>query len=342
MRRALVIPAAAAALALSVVLAAALGPVWIPPGELPALLGQALLGLPAGDAPAAHAVIWWDIRVPRVLLGALVGASLSLAGAAYQGLFRNPLADAHVLGVSAGAAVGAALAFWLQAGFRLGGIGAVPLAAFATALGSLAVVYRLARAEGRVPNHMLILAGVAVGSFLGAVVLIIVLLQQREGNVASPVLAWLMGSLTGRGWEYVRALLPYAAAAAAVLFWHARPLNAFLFGEEQAHTLGVEVERAKRWVAGAAGLLTAAAVAVSGVIGFVGLVVPHAARLLVGPDHRRLLPASALIGATFLVWADTLARLAFAPAEVPVGVFTSLVGGPFFLYLLRSRRREVL
>lgn len=341
MRRALVIPLSALVLVLSLAGAAVVGPVRIPVAEVPALLGQALLGLPAPGVPESHAVIWWEIRVPRVLLAALVGASLSLAGVGFQGLFRNPLADSYVLGVSSGAAVGAALAFTFGWTFALGGIGAVPLAAFAAALATLALVYRLARAEGGVPNHLLLLAGVAVGSFLSAVVLVLALHQERE-RWAAPVLAWLMGSFSGRGWEYVGIALPYFLVAVALLAWDARALNAFLFGEEQAHYLGVAVERARRRVVVAAGLLTATAVAVAGIIGFVGLVIPHAARLLIGPDHRQLLPAAGLIGAAFLVWADCLARTALAPAEVPVGVFTSLVGGPFFIYLLRSRRREVL
>lgn len=339
MGRRAILPLAGAALAVSMAGAAAVGPVPIPAGEIPALLGRALLGRASG-VPESHVVIWWEIRVPRVILAALVGASLSLSGAAFQGLFRNPLADAYILGVSSGAAVGAALALTFGWSFSAGGIGAVPAAAFAGALATLPVVYRLARVEGRVANHQLLLSGVAVGAFLSAVVLILALRQERE-RWAAPVLAWLMGSLSGRGWEYVAAALPYFLAASALLAWDARALDAFLFGEDQAHALGVDVERARLRLAVAGGLLAATAVAAAGVVGFVGLVVPHVARLLAGPAHRGLLPASALLGATFLVWADSLARTAFAPAEVPVGIFTSLVGGPFFLYLLRSRRREV-
>lgn len=341
MRRPALIPLAAAALLLSLGAAAATGSVPIPLGEILALVEEALLGLPASGVPPTHAVIFWDIRLPRVALAALIGASLSLAGVAFQGLFRNPLADAYVLGVSSGAAVGAALAFTFGWRFALGGIGAVPLTAFAAALATLALVYRLGRAGGRVAGHRLLLAGVAVGSFLSAVVLILALHQEKE-HWAAPVLAWLMGSLSGRGWEYAGAVLPYFVAGAALLAWDARALDAFLFGEEEAHALGVDLERARRRVAAAGGLLTAAAVAAAGVSGFVGLVVPHVARLLAGPGHRRLLPAAALCGGAFLVWADCLARTAFAPAEVPVGIFTSLVGGPFFLHLLRSRRGEVL
>lgn len=340
MGRGALVPLAALGLAFSLAAAAAIGPVPIPLGEIPALTAQGLFGRPAAGVPEAHAVIWWDIRLPRVLLAAVVGAALSLAGAAFQGLFRNPLADAYVLGVASGAAVGAALAFTFGWTFRLGAIGAVPVCAFAGALLTLALVYRLARVEGRVPNHLLLLAGVAVGAFLSAVVLILALRQERE-RWAAPVLAWLLGTLSGRGWEYLAVALPYFLAGAALLIWDARALDAFLFGEEQAHTLGVAVERARLRVAAAGGLLTATAVAAAGIIGFVGLVVPHVARLLGGPAHRRLLPAAALLGGAFLVWADCLARTAFAPAEVPVGLFTSLVGGPFFLYLLRARRREV-
>lgn len=337
--RILTIPAAAVFLLVSLLGGAMIGAVPIPLAEVPTLLGQGLLGLPGGGVAPGHEVIWWDIRVPRVLLAALVGAALAQAGAALQGLFRNPLADTYVLGVASGAAVGAALAFIYGWGFSLVGIGAVPIAAFTSALLTLAVVYRLARTEHGVSNHMLLLSGVAVGAFLSAVVLILIQFQARE-NWAAPVLAWLLGSLSGRGWDYLAAALPYVTVGSLMLLWDARALNAFLFGEEQAHSLGVEVGRARLRVAAAAGLLTAAAVAVSGVIGFVGLVVPHVTRLLAGPDHRVLIPVSALLGGGFLVWADCLARIAFAPAEVPVGIFTSLVGGPFFVYLLRSRRRE--
>ncbi len=327
---------AGTALAAAVVSGAAAGSVPISAGDMRA----AIAAVAAGQPLQPEHVIFWNVRLPRVLLAALVGAALSLSGAAAQALFRNPLADPYVLGIASGAALGAALAFTFQAPWHAVGVGLAPAAAFAGALLALGLVYRLGTRGGRIFILQLLLAGVAVGTSFSALVWLVVLIQERRQHLASPIFHWLLGSLAGRDWIYLWAALPYFLLGAGILAWHARELNALLFGEEQALTLGVPVEPLKRRLAFASGLLTAVAVACAGVTGFVGLMIPHVARLLVGPDHRFLLPMAALTGGAFLVVADLLARVLLAPAEIPLGILTALAGGPFFLYLLLTGQRE--
>ncbi|MFB6073668.1 MAG: vitamin B12 ABC transporter permease BtuC [Haloarculaceae archaeon] len=268
------------------------------------------------------------IRLPRVVLGAVVGFSLAAAGTVMQGFFRNPLADPSIIGVSSGAAVGAVAAIVLHLGIPLQAL------AFAGALAAAFTVYLIATRNGETPVATLLLAGVAVQTLLGAVISYLLI---NAGESLNTALLWLMGHLDNSAWGEIEVTLPLALLAVAVLQLHARDLNALLLGEADAHAVGVPVERTKRALLAVSSVVTAAAVAVAGVIGFVGLVVPHVMRLLVGPDHRVLLPTSAVAGAAFLVAADTLARA--GPAEVPVGIVTAAVGAPFFLYLLR--RREV-
>lgn len=334
------LPALGGLAAAVMLVALTVGAVRVPPLRVAALLGEALPALAdagrvqallEGD-PAARIVL--QIRLPRVLLGALVGASLAAAGAAFQGLFRNPMADPYVLGVSSGAALGASLAMYLSLRFQLLGMGSVPLFAFAFAVGAVAAVYLLARSGGRLPVMALLLSGIAVASCLGAAVTLVVYLS---GERVRPIVFWLLGGLSGASWREVAVLAPYTLLGLAVLWRHARALNALLLGEEPAHYLGLEPERVKRRIAGAAALLAAAAVSVSGIIGFVGLIVPHAVRLLLGPDHRWLLPATALAGSALLVASDTAARSLVPPLELPVGVITALTGGPFFLVVLRRQ-----
>ena len=275
-----------------------------------------------------------DIRLPRVLVGAAAGASLALAGVAAQGLLMNPLADPYILGVSSGAAFGASTAMATRFGERWEGLG-VPAAAFAGAAATLALVYALSRSQGRLSPHRFLLSGVVVGASLWAAITLVLSLA---GQDVQRLLYWLLGSLNGREWRDLAMIAPALAVSWALLFWFARDLNLMSLGEEAAHSLGVAPERAKLLILGAAALATAAAVAVSGIIGFVGLMVPHMVRRLVGPDHRVLLPAAALGGAAFLVLADTVARGAVIPStlgELPVGVITALAGAPFFLYLMR-------
>ncbi|HHY93683.1 MAG TPA: iron chelate uptake ABC transporter family permease subunit, partial [Firmicutes bacterium] len=284
----------------------------------------------AGPAPDPLASIVWGLRVPRVAMGTVVGAALATGGVALQGMFRNPLADPYLLGVSSGAAVGAATAIVAGLGGLLG-IGAVPAFAFLGGLGTVWVVWQLARAGGRGSVTSLLLAGVAVSAVLSALLSFILLLS---GQMLHGIVVWLMGNLSGRSWSQVAWVGGYAAVAYAAIWRYRRELNALTLGEEGALTLGVQVKAVKRNLLAAASLAAAAAVAMTGVIGFVGLMVPHLLRLLVGPDHARLLPTSALGGACLLVLSDTLARCLLPPWEIPVGVITALVGGPFFLYLL--------
>jgi iron complex transport system permease protein len=278
--------------------------------------------------------ILWQLRLPRVVLAALVGASLSLAGTATQGLLQNPLADPYILGVSSGAALGAALGILFGWEGALHGLGLTAVA-FAGALATLALVLALARVGGRVASHNFLLAGVVVGSFLWA---LLTLALAYAGQDLQRLLFWLMGSLYAREWIHVTLLAPITLAGGLALWLYARDLNLLSLGDTAAQQLGVAVEPMKLVVIGIAAMLTAAAVSVSGIIGFVGLVVPHMARRVVGPDHRLLLPASGLAGAGFLLVADTIVRgLLAVPvlSELPVGVVTALAGAPVFCFLLR-------
>jgi iron complex transport system permease protein len=293
---------------------------------------------PAGWSDVDAAIIL-SLRLPRSILAALVGAGLALAGSAFQGLFANPMADPYIIGVSSGAALGAALGIVYGAPVDVLGLGGIPALAFGGALAAVALVYNLAKVGGRVPVTGLLLAGVAVSAFLSAVVAGLQVLNQDD---LRQIVFWLLGSFSGRGWAHVAAVTPYIAAGAALLLFYARDLNLVLLGDEPARHLGANPEKLRRVILAAGALLTAASVAMVGIIGFVGLMVPHMVRLAVGPDHRRLLPASAIAGAILLTGADTLARSVIPPAEIPVGIITSLIGGPFFVYLLRrSRRPEV-
>lgn len=318
-------------LLLVLIAALAIGTVQVAPAEL---LGAIARGL-TGRLEGAHDAIVWQVRVPRVLAAAATGAALALAGAAYQAVFRNPLADPYLLGAASGAGFGATLALVYGASLPwLGALGVAP-AAFVASLATVAAVVALARRGGRLPVVALILAGVVLGSSLSAATSF-VLLADRERTAG--VLSWLLGSFAFSGWRDVAVLGGCLAAALPAALVARRAFDLLQLGETSARQLGLAVEPFKWLVVSAATLLTAAAVAVAGVIGFVGLIVPHAVRLAVGPEHRELLPLAPLWGAAFLVLADLLARTVIAPAELPVGVVTALVGGPFFLVLLRRGR----
>ena len=288
--------------------------------------------------PRAYETIFFDIRMPRVALAALAGAALAVAGVAYQGVFRNPLADPYLLGVASGAGLGAVVAFIVPLPAVLYGIGIVQLAAFATALATVALVYLLARVGGATPVTTLLLAGVALGALASAVTSYLMYLH---GDKLLVIYSWMLGGFNVTSWQQVLVTLPYVLVGIILVSLHGRLLNVLQLDEEQAAALGVEVERLKLLVVTAATLTTAAAVAVSGLIGFVGLVVPHVVRLLFGPDHRLLVPLAAVYGAAFLVAADALARTLLAQSELPVGVITAACGAPFFLYLLRRHKRAV-
>ncbi|ESS07305.1 MAG: ABC-type Fe3+-siderophore transport system, permease component [uncultured archaeon A07HB70] len=308
---------------------AATGPVAVPPARVAAVVLSTLPWF-VTDAPAAHRTIVLQVRLPRVALGAVVGFALAAAGTVMQGFFRNPMADPSIVGVSSGAAVGAVAVIVTGATLPFG-LG-LPAAAFAGALLAAFAVYLIASERGRTPVATLLLAGVAVQTLLGAVVSFALV---NAGEGIREAVFWLMGHLHDSTWGKVRLVTLVAVPCVLLLLPFARDLNALLLGEADAQAVGVEVERTRRLLLATASVATAAAVAVAGVIGFVGLVVPHVMRLLVGPDHRILLPTSAVAGAVFLVAADTVARV--GAAELPVGIVTAAVGAPFFLYLLRTR-----
>jgi len=326
-------------LLLSVTISLSIGTVRVPLLQVWSILAHHIPGIgsyvQADWEPSAEQIIW-RVRLPRVLLALLVGSALGIAGAAFQGVLRNPLADPYTLGVSSGASVGAAflLLFGLQ--FALLGIWSVPVVAFFTAVMSLVAVLLLARTDGKLRMEALILSGVVMQAFLGAFVSLMVSMSKQ---VINEIVFWLMGSLALRGWSFSLVLLPYLAAGAVVLLGYGRAMNLFALGEQQAAYLGVRVERTKLVVLSAATLVTAAAVSVSGVVGFVGLIVPHLLRLLVGPDYRLLLPLSLIGGAFYVLWADTLARTLMSPTEIPLGVVTAFMGAPFFAYLLKRNKR---
>ena len=279
-----------------------------------------------------------EIRLPRVILAGLVGAALSTAGATYQGLFRNPLADPYLIGVAQGASLGAVAGFLAPIAWSGMGIGVIPLFAFIGALISTATVYGLARVGKTLPVTTLILAGVALGALLGSIVSYLII---SSGEKMHSIIFWLMGSFSLSQWADVKLVLPYVAGGTTVILLCARPLNVMQLDEEQAQQLGINVEKLKVILLIAATLITAAAVSFVGTIGFVGIVVPHAVRLLWGADHRFLLPLSVLTGAIFLILADLVARTVQAPAEIPIGVITAICGAPFFLYLLRRRKKII-
>ncbi len=326
--------ASALALALVLVLAVGVGSVRIAPAEVLQALWHGLMG----ERSSTSDTIIWQLRLPRVLLAALVGASLALAGVAYQGLFRNPLADPYLLGVASGAGFGAALVLAFSTSVPLLAAFGVPAVAFAFALATVGLVLLLARQGKTVPLVSLILAGVVIGSSLSAATSF-VMLGAREN--AAGILAWLLGSFALSSWSKIASVLPFILVAGVAMWLSSRALNLMQLGEEQAAQLGLPIEAFKYGLIVVATLATAAAVSVAGIIGFVGLMVPHAVRLAVGPDHRTLVPMSALWGALFMVLADLLARTVISPAELPVGVITALVGGPFFLYLLKRQRRTL-
>ena len=328
-----------AALLAAALASAAVGAVAIPPGVVARMLLDRLpLFKIQNDWPAAFATILYEIRLPNLALTALTGMALGGSGAAFQALFRNPLADPYVIGIASGAGLGAVLAMALRWPSNLLGMATVPAAGFVGALITVGVVYRLASVGKTTPVTTLILAGVAVSSFATAVTTLILLLSTSELHRA---VTWMVGGFSLGGWEPVLASLPYLAIALGVLVLLGRPLDVLQFGDEQASQLGLDVDRLKLVVVITASLAAATAVAFSGIIAFVGLVVPHLTRLLWGPSYRRLVPLAALGGASFLLVADIVARSAMPPRELPVGVVTSVIGAPFFLYLLARAKGQL-
>lgn len=286
--------------------------------------------------PDSSEQIILKVRLPRVILAILVGACLSLAGAGFQGVLRNPLADPYTLGVASGSAVGAAFLILFGLHTFLFGIWTIPVVAFVTGLLSLIIVIRLANVQGQFRLETIILSGVVVSAFLGSLVSFMVSMSDKAVN---EIVFWLMGSLSMRGWSFVIVLIPYLIIGIIVLLAHGRTLNLFALGERQATHLGVNVKRVRLTVLIVATFITAAAVSIVGTIGFVGLVVPHLIRLMVGPDYRLLLPLTVILGGVYVLWADTIARTLLAPTEIPLGVVTAFLGAPFFAYLLRKNKQ---
>jgi iron complex transport system permease protein len=285
----------------------------------------------------AEKALLWQIRVPRVVLGALVGWMLAAGGAAYQGVFRNPLADPYLLGVAAGAGMGATLAIVYGPHTSGWPVDPLPVFAFVGAIASVALTYAVGRTADRGRTAVtLVLAGVAVASFLTAVQ---TFLQERHTDVLRQVYSWILGQLTTSGWHAVLLVLPYVVVSSGVLLAHRRLLDVLRVGEDEAATLGVSTRRVRLVVVAAATLGTAAVVSVSGLIAFVGIIIPHTVRLLAGSSYRRVLPLSMILGAAFLVVVDVIARTVSAPGEIPIGVVTAFFGAPFFILVLRTRRQ---
>lgn len=314
---------------LAILLSLAIGSVFISPSEL----WQAILG--NGSETAAS--ILWKIRLPRTILIALTGAALGGSGAAYQGLFRNPLADPFLIGIASGAGLGAVIAMSVNWPYTFWGLMAIPMSAFLAALLTVFIVYTLARVGQTVPTTNLILAGVAFSSFATSLTSFLMLRSTSEVRRA---LGWLLGGATQNNWAAILAMLPYLLIGLGILVFSGHALNLLQFGDDQAQQLGLNVSRTKRILLTASSLATAAAVAFSGIIGFIGLIVPHLIRLWFGPDYKRLLPLSILGGATALLISDIIARVLVAPQEIPVGIVTALAGAPFFLWVLRRSKNQ--
>ena len=331
--------AACACLAGAALLAVLVGPVRLgTAGVLAELAGR----LPLVDVDSGlserDAAILWQLRLPRVVLGGLVGAMLALAGAAYQGVFRNPLADPYLLGAAAGAGLAATLAIAYGPDTSSWPVDLLPVAAFAGAVAGVVAAYALGRSGGGRTATTLILSGVAVASFLTAVQTYV---QQRQDETLREVYGWILGRLTTAGWSEVVLVVPYALLSAAVILLHRRLIDVLAVGDDEASSLGVRAARVRLVVVAAATLATAAAVAVSGLIGFVGIIVPHTVRLVAGSSYRLLVPLCLIAGAAFLILADLVARTVMAPAELPIGVVTAFFGAPFFALVLRTSRRSL-
>jgi iron complex transport system permease protein len=329
------LPAALVFLAAALMTGALVGPVDLGAVNVLRATFAHVFGLDSPLSGSDDAVLW-ELRLPRVVLGALVGGTLAAAGAAYQGVFRNPLADPYLLGAAAGAGLGATIVAAYAPATALGG-DLLPVAAFVGAALAVVVAYALGRSAGAAAGPAaLVLAGVTVASFFTALQTFV---QQQNVDTVQEVYSWLLGRLATSGWREVGIILPYAAASWLIILGHRRLLDVMSVGDDEAAALGVNVARVRLLVVTAATIATAAAVAVSGLIAFVGIIVPHTIRLLVGGSYRLLLPLSVIVGAGFLVFADVVARTIVSPAELPIGVVTAFFGAPFFAVVLRTSRR---
>ena len=321
-------------LVLSVTFAVTVGPIYISAATVWKIIGSHVLGIAQGDWSAGQDNIVWLIRLPRVLLAGIVGAGLAVVGVTMQATVRNPLADPYILGTSSGASLGAVAVIVL--GYNFIEPYSLSVTAFIGALASFVIVFLMAQTGGRVSATRLILAGVATAYILTAVTSFILFIG--EDRAIRVVLFWMLGTLAGAKWEFLTLPAGALAAGIIVLIFQSRSMNAMLAGEETATALGVDTQAFRRQLLVITALLTGVMVAVSGAVGFVGLMMPHITRLIVGSDHRKVLPAAALFGAIFLIWVDVAARMIVRPQELPLSVVTALLGAPFFLWLLRWRR----
>ncbi len=281
--------------------------------------------------------IIWNIRLPRIIVSLLIGGMLSIAGVTYQGILKNPMADPFILGISSGAALGATIGIVSKINFSILGLDFISIAAFVGAVSVIFIVYNIAKINNDVPVTTLLLSGVAMSQFLTAILSILMLIFDRDLN---KIILWTMGSLSGKGWESIMNLLPYSILGIIILLFLSRDMDLLLLGDESAKNLGVEADKVKKIALVTASVITAAAVSVSGIIGFVGLIVPHIVRIFMGPKHIKLLPISFIVGGLLMVVCDTIAR-SIIPQEIPVGIITAILGGPFFIYLLKKRKEEV-
>lgn len=319
--------------------AISIGTVSIPITTILTIISSEVLHLPIqGIEESMFTNIVMKVRLPRVLLAGLVGASLAIAGAAFQGLLRNPLADPFTLGVSSGASLGAVLVLFFNLSLPIIGIFTLPVLSILFSIFTIFIVLIFAKkVESTMKVETIILTGIIFSSFLGSLISLLIALT---GDELRQIIGWLLGSVSMRGWDYIKIIIPFFVVGSIILVFSAKELNAMSFGEERAQHLGVNVARKKMIVLTAGSILTGAAVAVSGTIGFVGLVIPHLIRLLWGPDHRHLLPLAMITGAGFLILADLVSRTIISPTELPIGVITSIIGAPIFAILLLNRKRE--
>jgi iron complex transport system permease protein len=325
-------------LLLSILLGISIGTVSVPIFTIIQIIISKLFGFISLDQidPMFSSIVL-NIRLPRVILAGLVGASLAIAGAAFQGLLRNPLADPYTLGVSSGASVGAVLTLFFNLSIPIIGSFTLPLLSILFSWVTIFLVLAFARKiERSMRVETIILTGIIFSSFLGAIISLMIALT---GDELRQIIGWLLGSVSMRGWEYIKIISPFFVLGSVILIFNAKELNAMSFGEERAHHLGVNVQKRKLMILTAGSILTGAAVAVSGTIGFVGLVIPHLSRLLWGPDHRHLLPLSIITGSGFLIVADLISRTIISPTELPIGVITALFGAPVFALILLQRKR---
>jgi iron complex transport system permease protein len=294
--------------------------------------------IPTNDIEPAHTMIVLNLRLPRIILSALVGAGLSIVGAALQGMFKNPMADPYVLGISSGASLGATIAIVAGLEYTFLGVGVTTVFAFIGSISTIFCVYKVARVGCRVPAITLLLSGIAFSFMLSSIVSIMMIFNRSQ---VEGIVFWVMGSVSAASWNQVAMLFPVVSVGVVAIAAFSRDLNVMSTGAEAAKSLGIEVERVKKWIIFTCSILVAACVSVSGIIGFVGLVIPHTVRLITGADHRVVLPFSIVGGAGFMVICDAIARNAIPPVEIPVGAITSIFGAPYFIYLLHKNKKKV-